>query len=264
MTGESEPWLSIITVVKDDPKGLMRTRASVANQTAAAYEHIVVDSSRRRDEVPAVIDATPSSRIPTRTVWVEPQGVYPAMNVGLEAARGHYAYFANAGDTLHSPGVLDKVHEQLRTHAPRWAFGDIIIREPGSQPVRTPKWDYTHEKMWLFSRGLFPPHQGTFMQVQDLRSIGGFDTSYLIAADYAAFLRMSQLADPLYLNLVIADFPRGGLSTVEWRESLKEFHRARCEVLQPKGPSRARELIGAGYQYLRMEAYHTSLKLRRH
>jgi hypothetical protein len=39
------PWLSVITVVKDDAEGFARTAASLSQQNLEGVEYIVVDSS---------------------------------------------------------------------------------------------------------------------------------------------------------------------------------------------------------------------------
>ena len=114
--------------------------------------------------------------------------------------------------------------------------------------------DYAREKAALFARGRFPPHQGTVCRTATLRDLGGFDTTYRITADYALFLRVSTIADPVEIDEVIAVFAEGGLSSVSWQESLREFHRARVEVLRPRGPDRVRERLESAMQYGRMRA----------
>jgi hypothetical protein len=88
-----------------------------------------------------------------------------------------------------------------------------------------------------------------------LEQIGGFDTSYRIAADYAAFLRLSQLADPLIVDYVIAEFFEGGVSSVNWQESFREFHRARRSILQPTGTAALREQFETRVHFAKVFAY---------
>ena len=44
------PWLSVITVVKDDNAGLLATLASLKSQNLDGVEHVVVDSSAISEE----------------------------------------------------------------------------------------------------------------------------------------------------------------------------------------------------------------------
>ena len=224
----TKPWLTIVTVVRDDLAGLQRTLSSISASGAADVQVIVVDSSSDRESVAATCAGIADVH------WVEPEGIYPAMNIGLSLAEGHYVQFLNAGDMLHDDQVLNRVR-LVAEGDPSWMFGPVRIVDASGSSTVTPPWDYPAEARHLFSRGHFPQHQGTFMGTELLRSADGFDARYRIAADYAAFLKVSRLADPVVLDFVIADFFEGGASTEHWRAAFDEFHRARLEVFSPKG-----------------------------
>ena len=244
----SAPWLSVVIPVRDDETGLRRTVASIAAQDLDGVEVLVVDSSRDHETVASVCSDIADM------MWVDQQGVYPAMNAGLERATGTYVQFLGAGDALHDPAVLDRVRNVADAGAP-WMFGPVrIIDADGSSSV-TPRWNYTAERNALFARGLFPQHQGTFVRSELLRDLGGFSSAYRIAADYALFLRLSQIADPVQLNFMVADFYAGGLSTDQWRESFREFHRARLEVFGPSGLAAVREQWDYRALFARVWAY---------
>jgi hypothetical protein len=249
----TDTWLSIITVVKDDYPGFVQTLESITQQNLTGVELCVVDSSIDSD---AIKDALSSSTAIAHSYeWVEPIGIYPAMNTGVGQANGEYVYFLNAGDLLASADVLERLHKSTRDASPSWVFGPVRIVSVDGSSVITPAWDYAKEKSALFSRGLFPPHQGTLARRELLEQIGGFDTSYRIAADYAAFLRLSQLADPLIVDYVIAEFFEGGVSSVNWQESFREFHRARRSILQPTGTAALREQFETRVHFAKVFAY---------
>jgi GT2 family glycosyltransferase len=245
----AEPWLTVVTVVRDDLTGLQRTCSSLAAQDLTGVEYLVVDSSSDRASVPA---ATMSAGLDARHEWVAPAGVYPAMNRGLALATGEYTYFLNAGDTLYGSDVLSHVHQALQSEDASWAFGPVeVVSRDGTRTI-TPPWDFPREQALGFSRGHFPPHQGTFVRTSLLRELGGFDPSYTIVADYAAFLRLSQVAAPMVLDTVIATFVEGGVSTRRWKASIREFHRARRRILEPTGLAAWRERYETAAQFLRL------------
>lgn len=246
------PWLSVVTVVKDDRDGFARSLASLREQELDGVEWIVIDGSSDIGAIPALLEQDSSPSAVYR--HEPPRGIYPAMNTALESASGDVIYFLNAGDTLVSPAVLARVREQLHASAV-WGFGPVEIEEASGSVVVTPPWDYRAEKRSGFSRGFFPPHQGTFARTSALRQIGGFDTSYRIAADYAAALHLSLLADPVELPFVIARFREGGTSTVRWQESFREFHRARREILRPSGIAALRERWETARRYALVYAH---------
>ena len=257
---QDSPWLSIVTVVKDDSEGLQATAASIAAQDQVDIEWVVIDSSADSDAVSSLV--AQSGIANARAVWVDPEGIYPAMNVGLADARGTYIYFANAGDTLRGGKALTNVGRAVLDHEPAWLFAPVEIIQRDGTVVVTPHWDYAKEKAHLFSRGLFPPHQGTVVKTEVLRSIGGFDTQYTIAADYAAFLRLSQVADALQISYVLATFREGGASTQNWQQSFAEFHRARLAILQPTGTDRLREQASTWWHHGKVFAYREVINRR--
>lgn len=252
------PWLTVVTVVRDDVPGLRGTVDSLRGQDRDGVDVLIVDSSAD----PAVASALGAGI--ARTMWVSPEGIYPAMNVGLEHAAGDYVYYLNAGDILHAPDVLASLRGLIVDANPTWLFGRVEIVGADGSRVVTPAWDYAQEKSALFSRGLFPPHQGTLARRDALQSFGGFDTSFRIAADYAAFLRLSLVADPCQTDLVIATFTEGGASTLHWKESFAEFHRARREILRPTGAASLRERVESARHFAKVFAYReVALRARR-
>jgi GT2 family glycosyltransferase len=221
----------------------------MTDQNLDAVEYLIVDSSEDADAVPEELRR---AGLPAGYHWSEPAGVYAAMNVGLGLALGEYCYFLNSGDTLHSPAVLAEVRGRLEGTKAPWAFGPVeVVSRDGTSTV-TPPWDYPRERDLCFSRGHFPPHQGTFVRTELLREIGGFDPSYAIVADYAVFLRLSQVASPQILDTIVATFVEGGLSTTRWKASVREFHRARRRILQPRGSVAWRERYETTAQFLRL------------
>ena len=177
------------------------------------------------------------------------------MNTGLAIAQGEYVYFANAGDVFFDDGVLARARSVIASARPSWLFGDVEILGAAGDRVITPRWDYRQERASCFARGHFPCHQGTFARREFLLAQGGFDTAYSIVADYASFLRLSLVADPVYVDFVIATFAEGGVSTTRWRESFRQFHRARRQILKPKGIASVREYGETVKGYAAVEFY---------
>ena len=244
--------LSIVTVVKDDPSGLQQTLNSLARCDPTDLDHIewiIIDGSL---DAGALRNLVADSPVPAAVHWVPPEGVYQAMNTGLSLATGEYVYFLNAGDYLREGQALTTILSILARSQPTWLYGQVAFADPNGSKVVPPRFDYEVERKSSFSRGRFPPHQGTIVRRDSLLSIGGFDTSYRVTADYTAMLRLSLLNDPLEITDVIAEFTTGGLSESRWLLAINEFHRARLEVLRPRGWDLAAEFVNTANQALRM------------
>jgi len=246
-----QPWLSVITVVKDAVSDLERTLASLQDQLLDGVEYLVIDSSSEQAEIPAALAAR---QIPHRYVWQPAAGIYAAMNEGLKQARGTYVYFLNAGDEL-LPGALAQVAAISDHGKASWVIGRVDIVSVSGAVVTTPAWNYADEQRACFARGLFAPHQGTFARADDLRAVGGFDSDYRIAADYAAFLALTRLSSPVMLNSAVARFHEGGLSTQRWQDSFREFHRARKQLLKPTGKTAVLERLHTARQFFAVGVY---------
>jgi len=245
------PWITVVTVVKDDPEGLTRTYSSLAVDTNDGVEYLVVDSSSDRTAVDQVLE---ESGLQPRVQWMPPEGIYRAMNKGLALASGTYVYFLNAGDEI-APGVLSHIHSRLQATSAAWAFGPVEIVGTDGTVTVTEAIDINEERMHCFARGRFPAHQGTFARKDILESLSGFDDSFRIAADYDMFLKLSEVAEPEVLSHVVSTFHEGGASTTQWARSLREFHRARLEVIQPTGRDALREKFETGRQFAAMAAH---------
>lgn len=244
----SSKWLTIATVVKDDPTGFEQTLASIAEQALDGVEFLIVDSSENRDEIQNKLSGFPS--IQYTYVWVAPAGIYAAMNHALSIATGESMYFLNAGDTFAAAEVLENVRPLVARADFTWGFGPVEILEVSGNRVITPAWNYQREKKRYFSAGHFPSHQGTITSTRALRDVGGFQESYRVAADYAAFLSLTCIADPIEFPLILAIFREGGTSTIQWRQSFSEFHHARMDILRLRGAKKVRESLETKKHFL--------------
>ena len=236
MTATPRPTLTIVTVVRDDDTGLEQTRASLAanlgeftSEDLTELQWVVIDSSDPPLSAPELHLITQSS------FWQPPEGIYEAMNMGLDEAHGSWVYFLNAGDTLSDAKALKTLLTGLHTTSAPWGFARVVFRNARGQVLEEPPWDYQSHRDRLFASGRFPPHQGTIVSTDLLRSLGGFDVTYRVVADYHAAIRLSTIADPEIWTWPLAEFEQGGSSSTNWQQAHREMHRARKEVFQPTG-----------------------------
>ena len=128
------PLLSIVTVVRNDLRGLKRTLQSIEAQLGVLRtlppELLIVDGASD-DGSREVAEAFRDQRaLPVRVLGQPPQGVYPAMNLGWRQARGAWLIYANAGDLLAS---VQPLAEALQSNNPSvWAYqGRSAMQPPG-------------------------------------------------------------------------------------------------------------------------------------
>lgn len=108
--GAGEPTVSIVTAVYNAERFLEQTLESVAAQTCARWEHILVDDSST--DASAAIAASFARRDPRFRVLRQDgnTGAVQARNRGIQAARGRYIAFLDADDLW----LPDKLARQVR------------------------------------------------------------------------------------------------------------------------------------------------------
>lgn len=202
------PLFSIITVTKDNTPGLLATRRSIDAQSCRNFEWIVIDG-----------DSTDGTKeiLPANAISEPDNGLYDAMNKGLERARGDYLLFLNAGDTLADMDILATLTRAAKGQ-PDFMYGDAL-ETGGSYKKARP-----HDKgAW----GMFTHHQAMLYRRE---RIGGlrYDTDYEIAADYDFTARFLKNALSIhYIPAALCIFETGGVSQRNMTRGRKEQFRAR-------------------------------------
>lgn len=98
------PQISLITVVWNDEHHIAATIESGLAQTGVELEYIVVDGASSDGTLERLQGF--SNRI--RLLSEPDQGIYDAMNKGVEMARGEWVMFLNSGDILHRQDALSE------------------------------------------------------------------------------------------------------------------------------------------------------------
>lgn len=225
----SEPWLTVVTVVRNDADALVRTVESVASQNAPGVEQLVVDGAST--DGTAAFAAGLAARYAFLRVVSQPDaGIYDAMNKGLGLARGAVVQYLNAGDIYTDPGELDWVRGRLASGpSTPWLRTRVRFVDAAGRPTRPLSSVQIDPKGFSRGRqGVF--HQGAFMSLSLLRDLGGFDTRFRIAADFD-LMRRALLAGvrPQVSDRVTVDVDASGVSTQHWCRSLWESHRSRSQ-----------------------------------
>lgn len=103
--------LSIVTICRNNLAGLRDTLASLDAQTDQGFELRVVDGASD-DGSPAFLARRTGSL--NFSYSSEPdQGIFDAMNRGVESCTGSHVWFLNAGDTCADPSVVGCIQHAL-------------------------------------------------------------------------------------------------------------------------------------------------------
>lgn len=100
----TDPFFTIVTVVRNDVWALSKTLRSVSMQSFRDFQYVVVDGESD-DGIGDLVEFWQSQRLIDRYVSEEDRSVYEAMNKAVHLARGRFVCFMNAGD------VFNSIHE---------------------------------------------------------------------------------------------------------------------------------------------------------
>lgn len=219
------PLFSIITVVRNAPQALKVTLESVASQTCALYEHLIIDGAST-DSTLSEIEKIHNPRIKLTS---EPdRGIYDAMNKGLRLAQGDYVMFLNAGDTLATDHTLQLLADTAMDHDyPGIIYGETMIvnhngKILGARHLRAPE-TLTFES---FAQGMLVCHQA-FVVLKKLTV--EFDERYRLSADYDWCLKcLKRSRRNHFVETVTIHYLFDGASTRHRFKSLRERFAIMC------------------------------------
>ncbi|MBD2752569.1 glycosyltransferase family 2 protein [Spirosoma validum] len=199
--------VSLITVNLNNKIGLEATINSVLNQSYKNYEFILIDGGSQ-DGSAELIEHV-SDKL---TYWVSEKdnGIYHAMNKGIQQAKGTYCLFLNSGDWLVNNAVLATVFSTSPTAD--MLIGRCRISENGESVFITkPSADLTLKSFI----GNTLPHQATFIKTALFNRFGLYEEKYKINADFAFWIRAIVLGNCSIaaLDVLISDYNLDGISS---------------------------------------------------
>ncbi len=124
--------ISVITVVYNDVKHIESTIKSYLSQTWANKEYIVIDGGS--NDGTAEIIKQYADKI---AYWCseKDEGIYDAMNKGINKASGDWMIILNSGDVFYSPTTLEDVIESVDTKKADIIYGDSIEIDKYQQKI---------------------------------------------------------------------------------------------------------------------------------
>ena len=189
----------IVTVVKDDEKGLHRTLRSIEDQVAKSFKISILIIDGSRDD--CVRAATHEyADLDITYFHVMPSGVYHAMNCAIDILQrsglreSTRIVFMNSGDFFLQRDAL-KIVKNEGDASPIVVTQAVKYRPSPNGYLAYPIANLGSEKDFLNPMVFWLPHQGFFATWAVYKSVGRFDLSYQIASDYE-FIRRAVICFP--------------------------------------------------------------------
>jgi glycosyltransferase involved in cell wall biosynthesis len=203
--------ISVITVCWNAAHCIERAIRSVAAQTYADIEYIIIDGG----STDATLNILQTWRDHIDVLVSEPDGgIYDAMNKGIRKSQGDAIFFLNSDDFFYSSCAVELMVDYMRRHPKAdVVYGGIEVRMAGVHPHVFMPPPAEEALQFLVSGSL--PHQATFARRGAFARTGLFDTRYRSHADYDWFLKAATHPEIVMAMapVVVASFLLGGASS---------------------------------------------------
>ena len=184
---------------------------SLINQSYQNIEHIIIDGCST-DNTISIIKKY-NDKI-SKIISEKDDGIYFALNKGLELATGDIIGFLHSDDQYFSKEVLNDVVKSFKEKNVDCVIGDLVFLNLDKNKI-VRYYRGSSDPQLNFNYGIMPPHPSVFLKKSIYDAYGSFDTRYTIAADYDFLLRIIKInkVSYHYIKKIFVQMNLGGLST---------------------------------------------------
>ncbi|WP_321437515.1 glycosyltransferase family 2 protein [uncultured Bacteroides sp.] len=207
---------TIITINYNNRDGLERTIESVISQNFSDYEYLIIDGGSNDGSVDIIKKF--SNQI---SYWVsEPDnGIYNAMNKGIQKARGEYLNFMNSGDVFYN-------FDTLKSIVKIGMNSDIVLGDTYENKYKKiyPLRSNDPQELSLLDLYFYGiNHQAAFIK-KSLFSNTYYDENLKICGDWYFFVSklVFENGSIQIVNNPVVIYDMGGISTNSSTECIKE------------------------------------------
>jgi len=212
--------VSIITVCYNSASTIHNTFESVLNQSYQDIDYIVVDGHSTDGTLTIIKNY--EKKFTGRMRWISEvdNGLYDAMNKGIQMASGDIIGILNSDDYYASNAVLESVCNIINDKKIDSCYGNILY-EKNKKPYRF--WRAGRKKS--FKLGWMPPHPGFFLKKCIYEKYGCFKLDYGSAADYELMLRLleKERITTMWVNELFVIMKVGGISNKSFLSRIRAY-----------------------------------------
>ncbi|MCL6261240.1 glycosyltransferase [Aquiflexum sp. TKW24L] len=200
----SDILFSIILPTYNSASTLSQALESILDQDYKNYEVLVMDGNSEDNTVQIAKDYN-DPRI--KIISEYDDGIYDAMNKGVDLAKGEWLYFLGSDDWLYSNDILNKIKLAIRAEMDV-VYGNVY--STGFNGI----YDGLFDEDKIFYHNIC--HQSIFIKKSLFQRIGKFNIRYKSYADWDHNMRwmLSKDIHHFFIDEVIANFSPGGFSSV--------------------------------------------------
>ncbi|SEL20072.1 glycosyltransferase [Maribacter orientalis] len=205
--------VTIITATYNSEETLSMALNSVKEQDYKNIEHVFVDGAST-DGTLDIIKEMSLQNPQIKYISESDEGIYDAINKGLNMATGDIIGFVHSDDFLSNPNIISDIVELFKKGNYTGVYGNLLYVDKLDTTKVIRNWESNVFHFKLLQRGWMPAHPTLFLKKEVYTECGNFDKSYKIAADYDFMLRVLRKSEYKFgfLPQVITKMRMGGAS----------------------------------------------------
>ncbi len=200
----NEPLISVIIVVLNAKNTIKFTIDSILQQEYKNIEIVIVDAESNDGTIDII--KSYSTKINT-FISEKDDGVYDAMNKGIDVCTGEWILFLGADDVLYNNQIFSEIFMDDKNHNVDFLYGDVVLTSN--------KKIYGGERtyMTLIEKNIC--HQSIFYKKTIFNRLGKYNLRYKVLADFDFNIRVFKDATlrKLYIKKVVSLYNNRGLSS---------------------------------------------------
>lgn len=218
--------ISIITVCYNSGKTIEDTFKSVQSQSYKDIEYIVIDGGSKDNTLEFI---NQYKEIIDYSVSEKDNGLYDAMNKGIEKATGDVIGFLNSDDLFCDDMAVEKVMNVFNENSKiDSVYADIYYVDQNNTDKIVRKWITGKQK--TFKKGWHPAHPTLYIKKKVYNQYGGFNLKFKLASDFEIMLRFLEKykISTIYLPEPLIKMRLGG----ETNKSVENIFRQNKECIK--------------------------------
>ena len=206
--------VSIITVTYNSAQTLVDAMKSVLEQTYHDIEYIIVDGASTDSTIDIIRQY--ELQFKNRLKWISEKddGIYDAMNKGIQLATGDVVGILNSDDYFTSSDVIARMVAAFRDGADA-VYGDVHFIHDGEPNKCIRYYNSKHFRPFWLRFGFMPAHPSFYCRRGVYERAGYYKTDYAIGSDYEMMVRLFKVhhINARYIPMDFVTMRTGGAST---------------------------------------------------
>ena len=206
--------VSIVTVTYNSAQTLVDAMKSVLEQTYHDIEYIIVDGASTDSTIDVIRQYEPQFKNRLKWISEKDDGIYDAMNKGIQLATGDVVGVLNSDDYFTSSDVIARMVAAFRDGADA-VYGDVHFIHDGEPNKCIRYYSSKHFRPFWLRFGFMPAHPSFYCRRGVYERAGYYKTDYAIGSDYEMMVRLFKVhhINARYIPMDFVTMRTGGAST---------------------------------------------------